>query len=445
MPLLKLSLRNSTRSPARSVMTVLAVAISLLAFVVLRAVSWGWTEQVKQTPQDRVLTRHRMGWGRSLPVNYVQDIGSLPGVKRVLGASWVGLTHPNDPRLRFDAIAEHVQPFVEMHDEVAAPGEQKQAFIADRTGAFASRALAEEFGWQVGDRLRFGGADGQGDIELTLSGIFDSRRHGWGGRAIYFHWEYFNERFSGAQRDRVNMIVAQIENPADGARIARAIDERFEASEDQTTSAEDRAVMAQLVARFGAILEALDLISVLILGVVLLIIGNTVAMGVRERVKEYATLRALGFQPRHIIGSVLGEAAAFGVLGALLCLLVSYPLVEGALARFLQEQASFPAVHVSAEIALAAIGLGALLSMLAALLPARGVRWWRACARRVEAAAGVKANDAAPPQIQRAQPLGAAAHDAGDQRRHRAGGLRAGRVVDVGRRGAPDAAQLGPP
>lgn len=354
-------------------MTVVAVAISLLAFVVLRAVSWGWTEQVKQTPQDRVLSRHRMGWGRSLPVNYVQDIAAVPGVQQVIGCSWAALTHPNDPRLRFEALALHARPFVDTHDEVVAPSTEKEAFIADRTGALASRELADEFGWKVGDRLRFRTADSPRDLELTLSAIFESKRHGWGRRAIYLHWDYFNERLVGPQRDRVNMIVAVIESPSDGARVARAIDARFEASDDQTTSAEDRAVIAQLVARFGAILEALDLISVLILGVVLLIIANTIAMGVRERVKEYATLRALGFQPLQIVGSVLGEAATFGVLGGLLCLLISYPLVELALARFLQEQASFPAVHLSTETALAAVGLGALLSALAAIIPVSGL------------------------------------------------------------------------
>ncbi len=369
MPLLKLSLRNAARSPARSLMTVVAVALSLLAFVALRAVSWGWTEQVTQTPEDRVLSRHRMGWGRTLPVNYVQDIAAIPGVDQVIGCSWAALTHPNDPRLRFEALALHARPFLDTHDEVVAPSSEKAAFIADRTGALASRELADELGWKVGDRVRFRTADSPRDLELTLSAIFESKRHGWGRRAIYFHWDYFNERLVGPQRDRVNMIVAVLDNPSDGGRVARAIDARFEASDDPTTSEEDKAVIAQLVARFGAILEALDLLSGLILGVVLLIIGNTIAMGVRERVKEYATLRALGFQPRQILASVLAEAAAFGVVGGLLCLLISYPLVELALARFLQDQASFPPVHVSAEIALSAVALGALLSALATLIP----------------------------------------------------------------------------
>jgi putative ABC transport system permease protein len=281
--------------------------------------------------------------------------------------------HPTDPRLRFDAIALEAQPFVDMHDEVVAPSEQKQGFVADRTGALASRELAEEFGWKAGDRVRFRAADSPRDIELTLSAIFDSNRQGWGRRAIYFHWAYFNERLVGPSRDRVNMIVVQLDEPSEGARVARAIDAHFGEHDDQTQSEEDRAVMAQLVARFGAILEALDLISVLVLGVVLLILGNTVALSVRERVKEYATLRALGFQPVHIFGSVLSEAAALGVLGGLLCLGVSYPAVEAALGRFLQEQASFPAIHVTADIALTTLGLGVALGALAAGIPARGM------------------------------------------------------------------------
>jgi putative ABC transport system permease protein len=373
MSLLKLSLRNAARSPARSWMTVLAVAISLLCFVVLRAVSSGWTQQVAQTPIDRVLVHHRMGWGRSLPVNYRDDVAAIPGVKRVLGASWAALTLEAHPRLRFDAAAQDARAFVDMHEEVVAPSSEKEAFVADRTGALASRELAEELGWHTGDRLRFKSAGSSRDIELTLSGIFDSRRHGWGRRAIYFHWAYFNERLVGPQRDRVNMIVAQVENPADGARVARLIDEHFAQHDDQTQSEEDRAFINQLVARFGAILDALDLISTLVLGVVALILGNTIAMGVRERVKEYATLRALGFQPIHIFGSVLGEAAALGTLGGLICLAIGYPLVGAGLGRILKEQAGFPEIHVSPDIAGVAVGLGVVLGVLAALVPARGM------------------------------------------------------------------------
>jgi putative ABC transport system permease protein len=351
-------------------MTIAAVAISLMAFVLLRTVSAGWTEQVRQTPNDRVITRHRMGWARSIPVNYVEGIGELPGVKAVMGGIWGGLAHPRDPRLSFDSIALDAQPFVDIHKELDAPEAQKQAFVLARDGALASRELADELGWKPGQRMTFRTGSFSGDLQLTLAGIFQSKRHGFAKRAVYFHSEYFRERLPPATRDRVNIVVTQVNDPAQSAKVARSIDMRFEGTEDQTFSQEDQATIAQLVARFGAVLEALDLISLLILGVVMLILGNTVAMGVRERIKEYATLRALGFESRHIIAFVLGESATLGIVGGALCLAVSYPLIEKALGRYLEESANFPPIRVSVTACLTTLVLGALLGSLAAAIPA---------------------------------------------------------------------------
>jgi putative ABC transport system permease protein len=370
MQLLRLSFRNARRSPARALMTILAVAISLLAFVLLRAVSAGWTEQVKQTPDNRVITRHKMGWGRSLPVNYAQLIRELPGVKTALGASWGGLINPSDPRQNVEGMALEAVPFIAMHHELDAPREQQEAFISDRQGAYASRELAQQFGWKLGDRLRFRSLAFEAELELNLSGIYTSKRHGFSQRSLYFHWEYFNERLPEPLRDRINMVAAEVEDPHQGARIAQAIDMKFGERDDQTFSQEDQATMAQLVGRFGAVLEGLDLVSLLILGVVMLILGNTVAMSVRERTREYGALRAIGFRPSFIIGFVLAEAATLGILGGFSCLLLAYPLIEKGLGRYLEEAVSFPPIHVSIESALVTLMLGGLLGSLAAALPA---------------------------------------------------------------------------
>jgi putative ABC transport system permease protein len=370
MRLMRLSLRNAVRARTRALLTLVAIAVTLMAFVLMRAVNAGWTEQVRQSPDDRVVVRHRMGWGRRMPINYAQAIEQLPGVKKVLGATWAGLVHPVDPRLSFDSAALSARPFIEMHEELEAPADQQQAFIDNRTGAFVSRELADELGWKPGDHLRFRTPLLTGELELTLSGIFRSKRHGFGGRAVYFHWEYFNERLPDRARDGVNMIVAQVYQASESARVARAIDIHFEGREDQTFSQEDQATIAQLVARFGAVLRALDFLSVSILGVVLLILGNTMALGVRERIKEYATLRALGFETRHVLLFIAGEAAALGLAGAVLCLAVAHPLIEHALAPFLRETAGFPPIHVSFGSSVVTLCLGALLGLGAAALPA---------------------------------------------------------------------------
>ena len=130
------------RSPLRLVLTVVAVAITLVAFVLLRSLNASWSERVRQTPNNRVVTRHKVGWAQSMPFHYAQVIREVPGVKHAMGARWAGLKLPGDNAVFFDSFAVEAQPFVDMHYEIAAPEEQKRAFVADRQGALVSVQLA---------------------------------------------------------------------------------------------------------------------------------------------------------------------------------------------------------------------------------------------------------------------------------------------------------------
>jgi putative ABC transport system permease protein len=125
----------------------------------------------------------------------------------------------------------------------------------------------------------------------------------------------------------------------------------------------------------SAILRALDVVSLVILGTMMLILGNTIAMSVRERTQEYGVLLALGFRPRHIAGFVLGEGITIGLLGGGLGLLVAYPVIEQGLGRWLEENmgAFFPYFSVPTDVALVSLGLAATLAAIAAVIPA-----WRA-------------------------------------------------------------------
>jgi len=80
----------------------------------------------------------------------------------------------------------------------------------------------------------------------------------------------------------------------------------------------ERGLQASFMGAFSAILTALDYVSLIILLIMMLILGNTIAMGVRERTREYAVLRAIGFEAvAHPGSSSLGEAAALGVAAGL--------------------------------------------------------------------------------------------------------------------------------
>jgi putative ABC transport system permease protein len=99
-------------------------------------------------------------------------------------------------------------------------------------------------------------------------------------------------------------------------------------------------------------------------------LGNTVAMIVRERRKEYGTLQALGFLRRHIVAFVVGEAALLGLTGGVLGLLIAYPLVSQAASRYLEESVRLSPLHISVNSALLTVIMGVLLGAVAGIIPA---------------------------------------------------------------------------
>jgi putative ABC transport system permease protein len=264
--------------------------------------------------------------------------------------------------------------YLAVYDEISVPEEQQQSWFSNRRGAVVGDSLARQFGWKVGDRVTLSGTIYPGDWEFEISGIYTATRKSVDRTSFLFHYDYLNDSPIAEQmgsRDMVGWIVSRIDDPSRSAEISKAIDARFDERDIQTLSMSERALNTSFMGMISAVLKAVDAVSLVILAIMVLILGNTVAMGVRERVKEYATLRALGFELKHIVTAILGEAATLGAFGGLLCLLISYPLVERALGRFLQETAGFPQIRVSLEASLATLLLGTLLGSLAATLPAR--------------------------------------------------------------------------
>jgi putative ABC transport system permease protein len=297
-------------------------------------------------------------------------VRELSGVKYAMGGRWAALKNPKNERVWFDATAVDAAPFVAMHYELEAPAEQKRAFVADRRGALVSAELAEAYGWKAGDVVHLAGTEFPGDFEFHVSAVVRSTRHGFGKRAIWIHWDYYNERMPVGERDLIHIIAAEIHRPDEGAGIARAIDIHFDEMDNQTYSQDDQALNASMVGRFGAVLRAMDLVSLLILSVIVLLVGNAMAMSVRERTQEYGVLRAIGFGRGRIALFVVLEAMLLGLIGGALGLAAAYPVVERGVSRFLETNMDFWPLHVPLEAALVAPLLTSLLGLFAACVPA---------------------------------------------------------------------------
>lgn len=375
MNLSSLGARNVLRSRIRTVMTVVGVAIAIMAFVMLRTTLSAWTVAADFAAKDRIVTRHKVSFIMSMPVKYLADVEQHDGVKEACLNNWFGGKDPSHPNDFFATIAVQPDPFLKVYDELVVPQEQRDAWRQNRQGALVGDMLAKKLGWKIGDRITLQGTIFPGDWQFQISGIYTTSRKSMDRTSFFFHYEYLNEWLKQNRpiaADLTGWIASRVQPGKRAADVALSIDRHFETQDIQTLSQDERAFNTSFLGMISAVLTALDIVSVVILVIMMLILGNTIAMGVRERTQEYGVLRAIGFLPKHIAFFVLGEAATIGVLGGGLGLLLAYPLVEKGMGRFLEENmpAFFPYFRIAPETAGAAMGLAIVLGLVAAAIPA---------------------------------------------------------------------------
>lgn len=369
-----LALRNLRHQRGRMVLTLLGVAVAVITFAALRTVVGSWLSATEHSAQDRIATRHKVTFLMTLPRRYIDRVRALPGVEAATFANWFGGKHPVRDKEFFATIAVDKDSFFGVYDDMALPAEQLAAFRQDRQAAVVGDALAARFGWKVGDRVLLRGTIFPGSWQFTVRGIYQATRKAVDRSTFVFRWDYLNDwsNLLPAQRDQLGWIVCRVSDPRRSAALSQQIDRIFDSEEQQTVTMSEREMNNSFLGMFGAVLGAIDLVSVVIILIMALILGNTIAMGVRERTAELGMLRAIGFAPRQIALLILGEGMATGLLGAALGLLLAYPLIDQGLGRFVEENmgAMFPHFRVPWQTNVQALLLGLLLGTLAAAIPA---------------------------------------------------------------------------
>jgi putative ABC transport system permease protein len=372
--LLGIAVKNVGRNLFRAILTVLGVIVAMLAFVLLRTVLSAWTAGAEYAAQDRVASRHKITMVMSLPKRYAEDVKVIPGVKDTAYFSWFGARVPGHEEVFFANIATDPAEFLRVYDEIALPEAQKQTWIEDRQGAVIGAQLARQLGWKVGDKVTLSGTIYPGDWQFTIDGNYKATRRSIDQSSFYFNWKYLNESadLPVQMKDQIGWIVCKIEKASMSGRIAKDIDKLFESRDIQTLSMSERAMNASFMGMLGSLLTTIDVVSIVILAIMMLILGNTIAMSVRERTQEYGVLRAIGFQPGHLAALVLGESAAVGVLGGVLGLAICYPLIDQGIGPFMEDHFAnfFPYFRLAETDAFIALGISIVVAAVAALIPA---------------------------------------------------------------------------
>lgn len=375
MTLGSIAVRNVWRNRFRAAMTVLGVAVAVMAFVMLRTVVTATDASVTFAAQDRVATRHKVSFVMQLPRRYIDTVRAVSGVREATWANWFGAKDPRRPDEFFATLAVDTDSYFAVYPEMRVAPDAMARWREDRRGALVGDVLARKMGWRVGDRVVLRGSIYPGDWEFNIAGLYEATQRSVDRSQFVFHYRYLNESIPAARRDEIGWMVARIGDPTQSAAISQAIDAAFDVQDIQTTSMSERAMNLSFMGMMSGILTAIDLISLVILGILALLLGNTVAMGVRERTQEYGVLRALGFLPRHVAAFILAEAAALGVFAGVAGIALSYPVVQQGLGRWIEENqgSMMPYFRIEATTMVLAFALAVGLATLSAALPA-----WRA-------------------------------------------------------------------
>jgi len=309
----RLILANLLRKKTRTALTAGSFAAALFLFGILAVVRGAFRQGLEVAGADRLVVVNKVSIIQPLPLSYRDRLLRIPGVTQVTFANWFGGVY-QDERNFFPQFAIDRESYRQMFPEFAIPGDQWQAFLADREGCVVGQALAERFAWKLGDRLPIKGTIFPGTWEFNIRGIYRGNRLQDDTTQFWFRWDYLDER-TPYRKGFVGWYTVRIADPDDAVRVVKAIDQEFANSPWETKTDTEKAFAASWVKQMGNIELLILSIGGVVFFTLLLVTGNTMAIVVRERVRELAVLKAVGFSDGSVLLLVIAETVIVAAVG----------------------------------------------------------------------------------------------------------------------------------
>jgi len=309
----KLILKNILRNKRRTLLTVSSLVVSLFLIITLATILTEFTRGSSQANPLRLVTRHAVSLGFTLPVSEQQRMATVPGVKSVMPFSWFGGIYKDEKNF-FANFAVDATKLRDVMTELKMSEPEWQAFINDRQGAVVGQKLVKLYGFTIGQRITLRSPIYDRSVEFIVRGICT----GGDEKTLFFHHEYINELVPAWAKDQVSTFSILATSAADVPRIAQAIDSIFLNTDAPTKTESERDFAISFETMMGGVKQFMYGIMAAIGFSLLLVMANTMAMTVRERTREVGMLKALGFQRGTITGLFVGEALVVTTLGALI-------------------------------------------------------------------------------------------------------------------------------
>ena len=365
MTLTRFVTKNAFRNKRRSILTVLSIAFSLLLLTLMMTI-WHafYLDQGSAESNERLVVRHRVSLTFTLPMYYRDKIRAVPGVVGVVPVSWFGGIYKDQkPENFFARFGTDPDEFFKVFRDIKMPEDEIKAWQRDRQGVIVDDYLANKYGWKLGDRIVIQGDIYPVNLELYIRGIFHTDPDN---KSVYFNSKYVEEAvpFFMGQAGTFSILA---DSPSDVSKVASAVDDMFHNSPQPTKTESEKAFGLEFVAMLGNVKAFILSICSAVVFATLLVSANTMAMSIRERTREVAVLKTLGFTRRGVLGLFVSEAVALSLAGGLIGATLGWLAIYG-ITHSKQFVSFFPMV-VTPEIWVVALLTSGVVGLLSAALP----------------------------------------------------------------------------
>jgi putative ABC transport system permease protein len=364
---LPFAFKNSLRNKRRTILTIASISVSLFLLGMLIAVYHAFYHRAGPPEQAlRLAMRNRVSLAFPLPEHYEPKIQQIPGVKEVVSRSWFGGVYiDNRPEHFFPRFATDPEKIFKVYPEMKIDPDQLRAFQNERTAAAIGKTLAKDQGLKLGQKVTIRGDIYPVNLELTIRAIFEGTADS-GDNVLYFHRKYLQESLPEAQRGTVGTFAILADSPESVTRIAREADEMFRNSDRQTKTESERAFQLSFVSMLGNVKLFLLSICGAVVFTILLVSANTMAMSVRERIKEIGVLKTLGFTTGKVLTMIIAESVIIAMIGGLLGCLLAF----GFCSLLTNVQVMFRGLSMPPTVILISLSVAFAIGLLSSVVPA---------------------------------------------------------------------------
>lgn len=369
MKYLTLVFSSLKRKKLRTFLTILSIMVAFLLFGYLTAIRQAFDAGVEVAGADRLIVRHKVSIIQLLPQSYEAKIERIEGVDNAIHSTWFGGIY-QEPKNFFAQMPIEPEELFDMYPEYVISDEHKTAWLETRSGALVGRGLAKRFDWKIGDRIPINATiwtkkDGGRTWEFDIVAIYDGAEKGTDTSQFFFRYDFFDETRAGGT-GQVGWYTVRVSDPDKAGEVATAIDAEFANSTYETKAEAEGAFIQGFANQIGNIGFIIMSIMSAVFFTILLVAGNTMAYTVRERINEFAVLKAIGFTDRSVLGLVLGESLALTFVGGAGGLGLAWLLVS----MGDPTDGSFPVFYLPTSQILLGLVLIALMAFVVGIIPA---------------------------------------------------------------------------